>query len=197
MEAEQVVEKILADAKSEAAKITKQAQDKEAAEQAVLDEQLAEYRKQTEIAAEKAGKDKKLRLLAAARMATAKELLGEKRKILDEAFAQTNEQMQKLPDEEYCGLMSRLMIDAVETGDEEVIVDTNETRIDQKFIKQVNRELGSDYKGDLRLSDERQDLGCGFILRRGKINTNVSLEVLLTLARKELEIELAKDLFAN
>ncbi len=84
-----------------------------------------------------------------------------------------------------------------ETGDEEVIVDNNETRIDHEFIKMVNRELGPGYKGNLRLAGDRQNLGAGFILRRGKINNNVSLNVLLSQAKKELEIELAKDLFEN
>jgi hypothetical protein len=46
------------------------------------------------------------------------------------------------------------------------------------------------------LSDERQDLGAGFILKRGKVKTNVSLDVLMDQTRKELEIELAKGLFA-
>jgi hypothetical protein len=87
------------------------------------------------------------------------------------------------------------MLDAVETGDEEVILDENESRIDQEFIKQVNRELGPGYRGNLRLSGERQNIGAGFILRRGKIKTNVSVNVLLDQARKELEIELAKQLF--
>jgi len=45
------------------------------------------------------------------------------------------------------------------------------------------------------LSDERQDLRGGFVLRRGKIKNNVSFEVLLNQARKKLEIELAKELF--
>jgi vacuolar-type H+-ATPase subunit E/Vma4 len=45
------------------------------------------------------------------------------------------------------------------------------------------------------LSDQRQELGGGFILKRGKIRTNVSFEVLLNQARKGLEIELAKELF--
>jgi vacuolar-type H+-ATPase subunit E/Vma4 len=93
--------------------------------------------------------------------------------------------------------MTKLMLDAVETGDEEVIVDKNEKRIDQEFIKHINRELGSGFKGNLRLANEKQNLGAGFILRRGKIKTNVSLDVLLERARKELEIELAKELFEN
>ena len=197
MEAEQVVEKILADAENEAEKIKKQADEKAAAEQAKLNEQLSEYKKQTEILAQKAGQEKKAHLLAAARMDIAKEYLAEKRKILDEVFARAQTQLQNLPDEEYLKVCTRLMLEAVETGDEEVIVDKNEKRIDQKFIEQVNQKLGSSRKGNLSLSSEKQNLGAGFILRRGRIKNNVSLEVLLTQARKELEIELAKKLFGN
>jgi V/A-type H+-transporting ATPase subunit E len=197
MEAEQVVEKILADAKAEADKIKKQADDQEAAEQAKLSEQLDEYKKQTEILAKKAGEDKKSHILAAARMDIAKQYLAEKRKILGEVFEQARRQLQDLPDEEYRALIKKLILDAVETGDEEVVVDTKEKRIDREFIKKINSELASGKKGDLRLSDQKQDIGAGFILKRGKIKTNVSMEVLLGQARKELEIELAKELFSE
>ncbi len=57
MEAEQVVEKILADARAEADKIKKQADGKEADEQGKLPGQLEEYKKHTEILAQQAGKD--------------------------------------------------------------------------------------------------------------------------------------------
>ena len=197
MGAEEVVEKILADARAEADKITKAADEKEAAEQAQLDEHLDEYKKQTEALAKKAGADKKAHLLAAARMDIAKEYLGKKRKILDEVFARAEKKLKGLPDKEYCELMENLMLEAVETGDEEVIVDKKETRIDQNFIKQINRKLGPGYQGNLRLSSEKQDIRAGFILRRGKIKNNVSLDVLLAQARKALEIELAKDLFGK
>ena len=197
MEAEQVVEKILADAKAEAEKIKSEAKNKETAEQAKLDEQLSEYKKQTHIIAKKAGDDKKAHILAAARMEIAKDYLAGKRKILDEVFDQARQQLQNLPDAEYLKLMTKLLLDAVETGDEEVIIDNNETRIDQKFVKNINRQLGPGYKGNLRLSEQRENLEGGFILKRGKIKNNVSTEVLLAQARKELEIELAKELFGN
>jgi len=197
MEAEQVVEKILSDARAEAEKIKNQAQEKEAAEQAKLDEQLAEYKKQTEILAQNAAKTKELHLLSAARMEIAKEFLTEKRKILDEVFARARKLLLNLPDKEYRHLITNLMLKAVETGDEEVIVDKNEKRIDQELINQVNKQLPSNGKGHLRLSDQRQDLGGGFILRRGKIKNNVSFEVLLAQARRDLEIELAKELFTE
>ncbi|MHC4586001.1 MAG: V-type ATP synthase subunit E [Planctomycetota bacterium] len=197
MEAEQVVEKILADARAEADKIKKQADDKESGEQAKLSEQLDEYKKQTRILAQQAGEDKNSHILAAARMNIAKEYLAEKRKIFDEVFGQARQQLQNLPDEEYQALIKKLLLEAVETGDEEVVVDTNEGRISKDLIKEVNQQLGSDRKSNLKLSGQKQNIGAGFILTRGKIKTNVSIEVLLDQARKELEIQLAKELFEN
>ncbi len=199
MEAEQVVEKILADAKAEAEKIAKQADENEAAEQARLTEQLDQYEKQTEILAKKAGEDEKAHILAAARMDIAKQMLAEKRKILDEVFEQARRQLQEMPDEQYRKLCTKLMLETVETGDEEIVVGKNEKRINQDLVNQVNQQLssGDKNKGQLKLSDERQDIGAGFILKRGKIKTNVSTDVLLDQARKELEIELAKELFAS
>ena len=197
MDAEQVVEKILSEANAEADKIKKQADDREAAEQAKLDEQLADYKSQTEMLAQKAANAEKLHLLAAARMDMAKQFLAEKRKILDEVFAQAREKLLNLPDEQYRKLMTSLMLKAVETGDEEVIIDKNEKRIDQNLIDQVNQRLGVGGKRNLRLSDETQDFGGGLILKRGKIKNNVSFDVLLAQARRDLEIELAKELFGS
>lgn len=195
MDAENVVAKILADARAEGEKIKRQAQEKQAAEQAKLDEQLAQYNKQTDALAQKAAEAEKSHLLAAARMQIAKELLTEKRKILDEVFEQARRQLLNLPDRQYRQVIAGLMVRAVETGNEEVVVDKNEKRIDQELVNQVNQRLAGQNKGNLRLSDQRQELGGGFILKRGKIRTNVSFEVLLNQARKELEIELAKELF--
>ncbi len=197
MEAQQVIEKILADAKAEAEKITQQAQEKQADEQAKLDEQLVEYRKQTETLAEKAARDESSHLLAAARMQIAKEYLAEKRRILDDVFEQARERLRNLPDEEYCGLMKQLMLEAVETGEEEVIVDAQEDRIDASFIEQANSKLAKTGKGNLKLAPDKHNLGAGFLLRQGKIKTNVSVDVLLDQTRKDLEIELAKELFEN
>jgi V/A-type H+-transporting ATPase subunit E len=197
MEAKQVVDKILADAKAEAEKIKKQTKANEAAEQAKLNEQLDEYKKQTEVLAKKAGEDERSHILAAARMDIAKQLLAKKRKILDEVFEQARQQLQNLPEQEYRKLCTKLILEAVETGDEEVVVDRNEQRISQDLIHQVNQQLSSNGKGELKLSDQRQDIGGGFILKRGQIKTNVSLDVLLEQARKELEIDLAKELFED
>jgi len=197
MDAKQVVEKILADAKIEAENISKQANDKEAFEKANFDAKLSDYKKQTDFLANKAGDEKRSHILAAVRMEVGKEFLAEKRAILDEVFVNAKEQIKKLSDDDYTKIFSKLMKEAVETGDEEVIVDAEDKHIDMEFIKQVNSDLGPDFKGNLRLADEKQNIGAGFILRRGKIKNNVSVGVLLDQARKDLEITLSKELFAE
>jgi len=195
MEGKQVIDKILSDAHAQADAILQKAAQTEQDEQAKLKESLADYQKQTHNFAQKASDDTKAHLLSAARMQIAKLLLAEKRKILDEVFEQARGRSKKLPDSEYIKLVSKLLTEALQTGDEEVIVDTNEKRIDQNFIRQMNAKLEQNIKGNLRLSEERQDIGAGFILRRGKIKTNASLDVLLNQARKDLEARLAGLLF--
>ncbi len=198
MEATQVIGKILADARGEAERIAQQASEQQAAEQAKVDEELKGYAEQTKVLAEKAAADEKSHLLAAARMEIAKEYLAEKRRILDGVFEQARASLEGLSDEEYRKLMIKLMAEAVETGDEEVVVGRDEKRIDQNLIEQVNKQLDAERKGKLKLSSKAdEDLGGGFVLRRGKIRTNVSIDILLEQARKELEIELAKDLFSS
>ena len=91
----------------------------------------------------------------------------------------------------------KLMLKTVETGDEEIIIDSKEKRIDFEFIKSINRELGPGFKGNLRLSEEKQNIGAGFILKRGKIKNNVSLDVLLQTARENMQADIAKELFAE
>ncbi len=197
MEARQVVEKILADAKTESQKVKQQTDEKEASERTKLESQLDEYNKQTRTIAQKHADDEKMHILAAARMDISKQLLAEKRKILDEVFEKVHSRVRKMSAEEYCELMTKLMLEAVETGNEAVIVDKDEKRIDEKFISKINNQIDKEGKGKLKLAGERQNLGAGFILKRGKIKVNVSLEVLLQQARSKLETELAKELFGD
>ena len=197
MEAEQVIDKIISDAKAEADKLLKQAADKQAAEQADADQKLADYNEHTRSLVEKAAEDEKAHILAAARMQIAKDLLAEKRKVLDEVLDKARENVMGLPDDDYKKLMAKLIADAVETGDEEVILDAGETRLDTEFNQGVNHSLGPGSRGNLKLADQKLNLGAGFVLRRDKIKTNVSIDVLLDRARKDLEIELAKDLFSD
>jgi V/A-type H+-transporting ATPase subunit E len=197
MNAEQVVEKILSQAKAEAEAIVNEAEDKAAAQKARLDAELAEFDTKTEELASAAGEDKLQRMLAGARMSQGRKMLAAKVAILDEVFAKAKEAVSQLPDQQYLSLMADLMKKAVETGDEEVIVGKDEKRIDQSFIKDVNRQLGSGFKGNLRLSNERADITGGFILSRGKVRINAGTDVLIDRLRESMQIELADALFSK
>ncbi len=197
MNAEQVVEKILSEARAEAEQIKAAAAEKCAAAEAELNLELADYEKQTQVLAEQAAEDKKARMLATANMEIKKEYLAAKVALLDEVFGKVRERIKGLSDSEYENLITSLMIKAVESGDEQVIVGAAEERIDHALIKQINRKLGPGYKGNLSLSGERANIGAGFILKRGKIQVNVSIDVLLTEARDKFEMELIEELFAE
>jgi V/A-type H+-transporting ATPase subunit E len=197
MEAQRVVDKILADARAEAEKITQTAEQRMAREQQEVEKQLAEYRKHTEQLAASAAEDRRLRLLAAARMEIRKGNLAVRRQLLDGIFATAAQRLRDLDDGQHLELINKLLLKAAHSGEQEVIVGTNEKRIEESFINRINSELASQQKGSLRLSSHREDIDGGFILRQGKIKTNVSLEVLLARARQELQIELAKELFCQ
>lgn len=195
MDSAQVVEKILSEAQAEADRILSEAKEKVAIEESSLESTLADYRKESETLAASAAAEKRLRMLATARMELRKESLTASQGLLDEVFKKAAAQIVGMEDGKYRQLMESLMTRGVETGNEEVVVGKEESRIDNGFIKQINRKLGPGFKGNLRLAQDRVDIGGGFILRRGKVQTNVSIEVLISEARQELEMELAAILF--
>jgi V/A-type H+-transporting ATPase subunit E len=196
MNAEQVVEKILSDARSQADKIAAEASEKASTQESEMQSKLAIFRKESATLAENAANDRKLQMLATARMSVQRQQLTVKAKLLDEVFVQAREQIANMPDDQYKELISSLMEKAVETGDELVLIGKDEKRIDNSLIKQINRKLGPGFKGNLSLSPESANISGGFILRRGKIQINVSTDVLLGQVREEIEMELAKSLFA-
>ena len=195
--ANEVVEKILSQARVEAEKILTEARGKASKQESKFASELDEYRQQTKTLADAAAADRKMRMLAAARMEIRKELTAAKNAVLDEVFTSAAKQVKSLSDQEYREFITSLMVKAAETGDEEVVVGKDEKRIDDSLIKSVNGKLASGLKGDLRLADDRADIDGGFILRRGSIRMNVSLDVLLAQVREQMEIELAAEIFGK
>lgn len=197
MKAEQVVEKILSQAQQEAQAILDQARSRIQQRRADLQGSRQNYAQQTEEKAKAAGEDKLARMLAAARMDLQKKRLAARVDLLNEVFEKARQKINALPEEAYLDLMSRLIMKAAQTGDEEVLVGAQETRLNQKCIKQINQKLGPGFKGNLRLSDEKADIDGGFILRRGNVRINASTGVLIEQMRQDLEIDLAAELFAE
>jgi len=195
MNAEQVVDKIISEAKSKAEEIINESNKVLESKRAELSGELKSFSAESERLSAESADDRRNRILSKARMEISKEVLSRKCGLLDEVFSEAKAAIKNLPDDRYISLMEKLILKSVETGDEEVKVGNDESRIDQKFIDSVNAKLSGDGKGNLKLSNERAAIACGFILSRGNIRINVSDEVLVSMAREELEITLANELF--
>ena len=160
MNAEQVTNKILAEAQSKADGMLSDAKARSDADKAELETKLAAFREKSTELAVKAGQDKKDRLLAAARMELSKEYLKTKIGLLDDVFAKAAEKIRTLSDDEYRSFIVSLLVRSSETSDEEVVIGKNETRIDQKLIKDANSKFAGG-KGSLVLSSDRADIDGG------------------------------------
>ena len=195
MEAEQVVEKILSQGRDEAEKLLAEARSKAEAENRRLEQELSDFDAESRKLAERAAEDKTSRMTAAERIAQAKELLATKNKLLDELFDRVRGKIENLDHGQYTELMYRLLKDAAGTGEKEVIIGKNESRIGPELIERVNGELGG--RAHLKLSEKRADIGGGFILSWGNVRVNAGADVLVGQLRERSEMELAGRLFGG
>ena len=190
-----VSEKILADAKAEAQKT-----EAEAAQQAQdilrqADDEVEKLEARLAQDVRQATEAHRLQLLARARMANRLAELDVRQEMMQTVFDEAAKQVAAMPDEVYREMVAGWVPQAVETGDERVVIGTDEKRIDQSLIDAVNRTL--DERGRLTLADERRPISGGVILCRERTEVNASLDVMLQQARDELEAELAEVLFAE
>jgi V/A-type H+-transporting ATPase subunit E len=66
------------------------------------------------------------------------------------------------------------------------------------FVEGLNRELvKAGKRGEVKLSSDTRDISGGFILRRGRAETNGSFDTLLAMLRDEIETEIAEILFGG
>lgn len=193
MAEEKVSKKILEDAAKRAAEIKEEGKRKagEIDEGAVAEKKGIEEKSRTE--ATHAARAEKERLIALAKLELRKSLLAAKRHLVDDAFEKAVSRLSSLEKGDYEEFVKRLLLQAVDTGDEEVIVSPGEDRLDKRFLDKVNGEL--DEKGGLKLSEERRETKGGFILKRGRIEVKATFDSLVDGVRDELEMEVAKILF--
>ncbi len=197
MDSKQVTEKILSQAQSQADEIKKQADDKALQEKQKLQVELDGFNNETKRLADQAGQEVKSQVLARARMETAMKSLQARNDVLEQTFAAAAEKIKNMGTQDYQQLMEKLILSSVNTGDEEIVIDKNEKRIDAAFVERLNTRLSQNSKGNLKLAGSKADIGAGFILQKGRIRTNGSLKVLLETAREKIQTELAAELFGK
>ncbi|MEL7609342.1 MAG: V-type ATP synthase subunit E family protein [Bacillota bacterium] len=194
--AEKLIESILDEAEKEALEISSQAQQKKEHSRQKLLAALEHRTSDILDQAHKDGRELKKRMLAVYGLELRKGLLREKRMLLDKAYEKALQRMSALPKEEYLSLVSKLLLDIVSTGREEIVIGENEKYIDADFVKGINsmlREKGKE--GALSISGEKAAIQGGFILQEGGFVMNCSFETLIKELREKTETQAAQILF--
>ena len=124
-----------------------------------------------------------------------KDLLREKRNLIDDAFARAEKRIANLPPDEYRAFLKPIILDAVGSGNEELIPPAGRREdFTPEFIRSLNEEIAPSGRA-FSLSEDSGNFSGGFILRDGKKETNLTLKSLMTSGRDRLEPDVAGILF--
>ncbi len=141
-------------------------------------------------------RDEKRRILVIAGLEARKKVLEKKQDLIEETFLKALNHLRHLSDEEYLQAVKKMLLETVESGEEEVIVSPGEKRITSAFLNEVNEELDAKGRqGKLKLSPERREFKGGFVLREGRKEVNNTFDSLFKERREDLETEVAGILF--
>jgi V/A-type H+-transporting ATPase subunit E len=198
MSVETITEKIISDAQAEVLRIEAQVAEKAKKVEAEQREQTKAIEKEAEYEAQRRAQDRHKKDIATAELELRKALLAQKQRLIQQVFNKALERLADLKGEKYERFILELLMKVVEVGDEEVIFsDADGRNTGQKLLQEANSRLAkAGKKGALRLVKEDRDLHGGFILRRGKMEVNCSLNSLFESVREELEPQVAEVLFS-
>lgn len=191
---EKIIAHILADAKEQADAILAQAE-----------QQCADIRAEYDAKAKEAYTERIRRGVAdcqdrvdsmdrIARMEARKGLLALKQQKVSDSFDLACEKIVNLPAEQYTAFLAKLAAKASVTGDEEIVLNAKDaSAVGSAVVDAANALLGN---GKLTLSEKTGSFAGGLILRRGSIEANCTVELLVELCRSEMSAQIAKLLFA-
>ena len=181
-DAQAEIDRILGDARDEAARIT------------------ANYRAQADAEAqeladknERAAAEQEERLISAAQMKASRLQLAAKQEMVEKAYIQALDKLCALPEEQYVAILADLLVKASSNGKEEAVFSPEDReRVGEAAVAKANELSGK----QLRLSDETQPIRGGFILKDKNVEVNCTFETLVRLQKAETAGAVAQKLFA-
>ncbi|HDP70201.1 MAG TPA: V-type ATP synthase subunit E [Actinobacteria bacterium] len=199
MALEDIVNRVVGDAKKTADEIRDKARTE-------ADQEMAEAKKKaesikagilTEVKAEAKREEK--RILSLARLEARNVVLAQKRALIDGVFDEALEKLKLLTDEKYRRLLKKMLLKDEVEGDEELILSSEDRKkVGNGFIKELNSSLKTQgKKSDIKLSRETRDLGGGFVFKKGKVELNNSFFAMIETVREELETKIIDGLFGS
>ncbi|EHM09984.1 vacuolar-type H+-ATPase subunit E [Thermanaerovibrio velox DSM 12556] len=131
---------------------------------------------------------------AVARLDVEKEMLNAKRRLIAMVFDEAFKAMSSMDKTKKEALVEKLLLSAVEDGDETVVVGPSEDLINEQWLEEFN----SKHQKSLKLSPQRDpSVKGGFLLERGRVVTNCTWDMLLKVFQEDRESEVVRQLFAD
>lgn len=186
---EEIVGRIISDAEAEAAEIIKAASSR--AEEIISSANKHAFLERSEAEAEVGERAKRIAdgRAAAARLDSAKILLAEKKRVIDEIYARALGKLQTLGEKDSVALIGRLLEENAEEGDEIVLAKNFAYAPKVAALNVVTAKK-------LTLSAERAQISGGCLLRGKTSDKDLSYAALLNADMEEHQAGIAAKLFA-
>lgn len=198
MRADAIINRVLEDARAQAAQMLKEAEERAEQYRVKADQEIVSKREETMDQARRECVELRDRMLRMAELDQRKVQLGVKRDLIDQAFQKALNSMREMSDADKLTYISRTLAE-IASGDEEVIVSAADAALfSGDALQKVNAALAAQGKpGKLTLSAERRETGGGFILKKSSMEINCTFEAMLGQVRPSLESSVADMLFAD
>lgn len=131
------------------------------------------------------------RAIDRARSELSKKLLAHKRELLDKFYARVREKIENMPPEEYRRFFARVLASLGER-DGEISVGADSDVLDEEFLSEAERIIGEKCSFNLKKTEQNFR---GFVLTKGKIRYDATLESVLEFLREKTEEKVIKELF--
>ena len=183
-DANKKVDDILAEAKKAADCILKEAKSN-------ADKRKEYLQSKSNLAAD----EEKKRVIILAKLDLRKNLLTEKRKLIDNVFDQVQSEIKNLDDSKYKSFIQKLLSEYVSSGNETVIPPRGHSKIwNSKFISELNKTLNKG-TAQLKLSADTGTFEEGFILKDGFVETDCTISAIVKSLKEKYETKIDKILF--
>ena len=191
---EKIIAHIQADAQAQADAILAQAEQQCAAIREAYAKKAGELYSEKLRAGVKACQDQVDSQERIAQMEGKKSVLALKQEMVSESFDKARARITALPEERYVDFLAKLAAQASTTGDEQIVLSAaDRQRVGAKVVEAVNARLGN---GRLTLAADTGSFDGGLLLRRGNVEVNCTVELLVELCRSDMSAQIADILFA-
>ena len=191
---EKIIAHIQADAQAQADAILAQAEQQCAAIREAYAKKAGELYSEKLRAGVKACQDQVDSQERIAQMEGKKSVLALKQEMVSESFDKARARIAALPEERYVAFLAKLAAQASTTGDEQIVLSAaDRQRVGAKVVEAVNARLGN---GRLTLAEDAGSFDGGLLLRRGNVEVNCTVELLVELCRSDMSAQIADILFA-